>query len=125
MVRLVIGRQGESGLGFDLPEVLKALGPRVLASAWAIDGLHYVSTDERNVSGFQAEEGVRIPGAKLLSGISNLLQVLDGEFRAFEASREPWVIVRAIDSSWWEVESDDSVALSAIRERFRNVDEQS
>jgi hypothetical protein len=72
----------------------------------------------------QGKDGARIVGAELLSSLPNLLQVIDGEFRAFEAGREPWVIVRAFDSSWWEVESEDGVALSAIRERFQNIDEQ-
>jgi hypothetical protein len=124
MARLVIGPQPEGGLGFDLPDVLKALGPRASSSEWAIDRLHYISRDEKNVAAFQAGEGVRTLGAELLSGISNLLQVIDGEFRAFEAGREPWVTVRAVDSSWWEVESEDDTVLSAIRERFPNVAQQ-
>jgi hypothetical protein len=121
---LVIGRQGEAGLGFDLPDVLKALGPRVSSSAWVVNSLNYVSRDERDIPAFQGGAGARILGAELLSSLPNLLQVIDGEFRAFEVGSEPWVIVRAVDSSWWEVESEDGVALSAIRERLRNVDEQ-
>jgi hypothetical protein len=124
MARLIIGSQREGELGFDLPDVLKALGPRVSSSAWAIGGLHYVSRDERDIPALQGKDGARIVGAELLSSLPNLLQVIDGEFRAFEVGREPWVIVRAFDSSWWEVESEDGVTLSAIRERFQNVDEQ-
>ncbi len=123
MARLVIGSQREGGLGFDLPDVLKALGPRVSSSAWAVDGLNYVSRDERDIPALHGGAGARILGTELLLSLPNLLQVIDGEFRAFEAGREPWVIVRAVDSSWWEVESEDGVALSAIRERFQNVDE--
>src|SRR5713101_4087759 len=108
MARLIIGSQREGGLGFDLPDVLKALGPRVLSSAWTVGSLHYVSRDERDIPALQGKDS-RIMGPELLSSLPNLLQVIDGEFRAFEAGREPWVIVRAVDSSWWEVESEDGV----------------
>ena len=93
-------------------------------SAWAIEGLHYVSRDETDIPVLHGEDGARVLGTELLSGLPNLLQVINGEFRAFEADEEPWVILRAIDSSWWEVVSEDSAALSAIRDQFRNVDEQ-
>jgi len=121
---LIIGCQRERGLGFDLAEVLDALGPRVARSAWAIEGLKYVSRDETDIPVLHGGDGARVLGTELLSSLPNLLQVIDGEFRAFKADGELWVILRAVDSSWWEVVSDDSAVLSAIRDQFLNVDEQ-
>jgi hypothetical protein len=125
MSHLIIGCQEEGGLGFDLAEVLDALGPRVVRSAWTIEGLNYVSRDETDIPVLHSGEGERVLGAELLSILPNLLQVIDGEFRAFEAEGEPWVTLRAVDSSWWDVVSEDSAALSAIRDQFHNVTEQS
>lgn len=124
MSHLIIGCQGEGGLDFDLAEVLNALGPRVARSAWTIESLSYVSRDDVEIPLLHSGEGERVPGTELLSSLPNLLQVIDGEFRAFEAEGEPWVILRAVDSSWWEVVSEDSAALSAIHGLFRNVTEQ-
>ncbi|HTG32151.1 MAG TPA: hypothetical protein VLB76_04420 [Thermoanaerobaculia bacterium] len=124
MSHLIIGCQRERGLGFDLAEVLDALGPRVARSAWAIEGLKYVSRDETDIPVLHGGDGARVLGTELLSSLPNLLQVIDGEFRAFKADGELWVILRAVDSSWWEVVSDDSAVLSAIRDQFLNVDEQ-
>jgi len=43
---------------------------------------------------------------------------------AIESDREmPWVVVRAVDSSWWEVISHDAEVREAIRKRFRQVEE--
>lgn len=89
-----------------------------------IRDLNYVSRDERDIPTFHGSERKRIPGDELLASLPNLLQVIDGEFRAFEEGSEPWVIIRAIDSSWWEVQSRDASALDAIRHRFQNVEEQ-
>jgi len=50
--------------------------------------------------------------------------VIDGEFVATESDREsPWVIVRAVDSSWWEAVCDDAEVRHAICKRFRQVEE--
>lgn len=124
MLHLIIRCQREGELGFDLADVLNALGPRVARSTWAIEGLNYVSHDETDIPVLHGGDGARVLGTELLSSLPNLLQVIDGEFRAFEAGGEPWVILRAVDSSWWEVVSEDRAALSAIRDQFRNVDEQ-
>ena len=51
-------------------------------------------------------------------------QVIDGEFRAFEpGAGEPWVIVEAVDSSYYTVQSADAAVLASIRDRFGDVSE--
>jgi len=68
--------------------------------------------------------GQGVKGRDLVSGIEQLLQVIDGAFVAIESDRElPWVVVRAVDSSWWEVISHDPEVREAIRKRFRQVEE--
>jgi hypothetical protein len=123
MVRLVIRPQtAGGGLGFDLRDVLQALGPRVSSSVWAIgDNLNYVSRDESDIPALHRDE---LRGDELISGLPNLLQVIDGEFKASDAETQPWVVVRAIDSSWWEIISDDVATLDSIRNRFQNVSQE-
>ena len=65
-----------------------------------------------------------VNGRDLAAGLAELLQVIDGEFVATESDREsPWVIVRAVDSSWWEAVCDDAEVRHAICKRFRQVEE--
>jgi hypothetical protein len=64
----------------------------------------------------------RISGTLLRDLLSRAAQVIWGEFAAYEDDRDtPWVIVRAIDSSWCEVETDDIAVLDRIRETFVDV----
>ena len=46
--------------------------------------------------------------------------VSDMVFEGFDlGAATPWVVVTAVDSSWWEVRSSDDAALAAIQQRFR------
>ena len=127
MTRLVV-RDGSDaqggGLNFDLAEILAAIGPRSVTSEWILRDLNYVSRDDREIPVFQVEDGSRISGEELRSSLPNLLQVIDGEFIGVEVSSPPWIVVRAVDSSWWEVLSEDAEILKAVRSRFKNVNEQ-
>ena len=51
-----------------------------------------------------------------------MTQVIWGEFTGFkEGVLTPWVILRAIDSSFCEVETDDEQVLDSVRETFSDV----
>jgi hypothetical protein len=115
---------GRGGLEFDLAEILSALGPRVAASRWSCRNLSYVSKDERDIDPLdRAASGGSVEGRDLLSALPQLLQVLDGEFLGTEGLPQPWVVIRAVDSGWWEVRSEDQSALESIRRRFRVVED--
>ena len=112
-------------MDFDLAEVLAALGQRARDCVWRGRNIQYVSRDERDVAAMQSlAEGWEVSGTDLLDGIAQVLQVVDGQFEATVPGGEsPSVVIRAIDSSWWEVLSDDAEVQVAIRRRFRVVEE--
>ncbi len=115
---------GSGGLAFDLAEVLGALGNRVATSRWRCWNLSYVSRDEVDIGPLdRAASGESIDGTDLLAALPRLMQVIDGEFQGFEGEPEPWVIIRAVDTSSWEVSSHDAGTLHAIRATFRVVDD--
>jgi len=115
---------GGGGLEFDLSDVLATLGERVTRSRWRARGLWYLSSDELGVDQLERlSAGATLDGHELLESLPRVRQVIDGEFEAREAdSQRPWVIVRAVDSAWWEVLSDDPAVLAAIRARFRALE---
>jgi hypothetical protein len=53
----------------------------------------------------------------------SIMQVIWGEFRAYEDVHvsKAWVVIRAIDSSFYEVASNDPAVHDAIRGAFRDV----
>jgi hypothetical protein len=114
---------GSGGLEFDLPEILAALGERVAKGRWRCVGLQYTSRDEQNIPVLEeaATSGQPVSGSALTSGIGQSLQVIDGDFEALDENNRCWVIIRAVDSSWWEVWSDDPSVLDAVRVRFQNT----
>ena len=79
-----------------------------------------------------------LPMATAISGVSSyvrrngrsqrITQVIDGEFVARSRDHDsPWLVIKAIDSSWWEVWTDDQRARASVRHRFRavsDIDEQ-
>src|SRR5687768_2739885 len=110
------GAQG--GLEFDLAEMLAALGARVKEAVWRGRGLQYVSSDDQVIDCLErlgSEEDVS--GAELLAILPELRQIIDGEFEARTSpGAAPWVTLRAVDSSWWEVYADDPNVIGAVRE---------
>lgn len=118
-----------SFLDFDLQHVLRALGPRARTSVWQV-GEETSFNEPIAATGDAAddleilsEQGHRISGTDLLRLAENVHQVIWGEFRAYESAicDRPWVIVRAVDSAYYEVESDDIHVQDDIRRAFHDV----
>jgi hypothetical protein len=114
---------GQGGLEFDLREVLLAVEEQSRRCTWRGRDIHYVSRDDCDVGPMHSlGQGRAVAGDDLIDGIGQLLQVIDGEFEATEPGRDnPSLVIRAVDSSWWEVLSDDATVQAAIRRRFRVV----
>lgn len=112
-------------LSFDLAEVLAALGPRAITSSWSYRDLEFVSRNEQEVPELEQNlEATRpLSGQDLLRATGRILQVIDGEFAAFDQEEHtPWVIVRAVDSTWWEVESPDVSVVATVGGCFHSVE---
>jgi hypothetical protein len=112
-------------LTFDLVDVLHALGPKVVSSRWRCSNLWYVSANEQDIEVLEraSAQGELVDGGDLLRAAGRLSQVIDGQFEGLIGDRDPWVIFRAVDSSWWEVLSDERSVLDAVRARFQSVEE--
>lgn len=111
------------GLDFDLADILEALGEKAVRSQWLAEGLWCFGDSEAEIMAL-SEASSAIPGNRLLGMARNLTQIIDGVFSGSEPDHnEPWIVVKAVDSSWWEVWTDDAAALASLRERFRAITE--
>ena len=117
-------------LAFDLRDLLHMLGPSSLNAWWRPrTPIWYIAEEEASVDALEWRDGDAqwTSGSELLNETQRLLQVVDGVIEGFRtpnkltAIDQPWVVLRAIDSSWWEVYTDDSEVLTAIRDRFRDL----
>jgi hypothetical protein len=125
MTRVIIHLGKEAaGQSIGLAELLDVLGERVLLSQWLVSDLNYISIDDNDIEAFASSQNTIIKGSELLASLSKLLQVIDGEFKAFDQEELPWVVLKAVDSSWWEVIAQDTEVIKAIQKNFSNAVQQ-
>jgi hypothetical protein len=69
-------------------------------------------------------EGRReLTGEEMRRFAGTVLQTIDGHFEAHSggAAKRPWLIILAVDSSWFEVWSSKPAVLEGVRARFKHV----
>ena len=69
-----------------------------------------------------SDRQTRVSGQTLLELAANLTQIIDGVFKGYRGSGEqPWITVQAVDSSAYDVESEDEKVLMLMRQHFKQV----
>lgn len=122
-------------LGFDLRDVLRALGPLLPGSDW------FVEIEEATGDVAEVRPGRWLSSAELLDLADGLAQTRDGvavafptsvgrragaedlSLEAFPVSRAELAIA-AVDSSWFEVYAKDPAVANLLRHRFTDVREE-
>ena len=120
-------------------DLIDSPAPRSLEANWVVspvrmqDPRNDASFDEvhddrtgRQVGQDQLEQfaasGSSVSGAVLSKAAHEAHQVIWGEFTGtLPEQTNAWVVIRAIDSTFYEVTSSDEVALGAIRAAFKDV----
>ncbi len=105
------------------------LGERATRASWQVAGvarydgaLLIVGDEAAEQLENLARSSDRFSGALLSDLLNRVAQVIWGESVAYENGQDkPWVIVRAIDSSWCEVETDEMGIVDRVREIFVDV----
>lgn len=120
MSRIIIRDSKDGVLNVDLIDVLNAIGPRVCESEWILRNVEAIG-DAADIMHDVSDSGLPVSGARLVAIASNLVQVVEGIFYGILRDQQ-WIIIRAIDSSEFEVETDEISIIETIRDRFHNVD---
>jgi hypothetical protein len=112
---------GSNFLSFDLREILAAIGNSALASSWRCQYVECTG-DNAEVLHRISDEGRVISGVELVQIVSGIHQTIDGKFQAYrDKANNPWLIIRAVDSTSFDVLSSDSKTLEKMRRNFRDV----
>jgi hypothetical protein len=108
--------------------VLPILGERAIRASWQVAGVaHFDEPLFATGEGATHLEALcqslrRVSGVLLTQIFGQVEQVIWGEFSAYDDGEgTPWVILRAIDGSWSEVETDDLGILDRVRETFSDI----
>jgi hypothetical protein len=121
-----------SVLAFDLRELLDLLAPRSRHANWKVSS---VKSRKSNREWFEvtgeasetlealAETGAQLSGSDLAALAERTHQVIWGEFTASLPAipNDTWITIRAVDSSFYEIESADETVLDKIRSSFDDI----
>jgi hypothetical protein len=121
MTTLRISASPGSGLSFDLRELLDVLGDEGMRATWHCEVGDFVPAEGSKYLPSAYDAASAISGAILYQVASQTGQIIDGVFTATrEGEAGPWVILEAVDSSWWEVTTEDQV-IDAVSGNFSFV----
>lgn len=110
-------------LAVNLIDILQAIAPSVLTSPWQISHLECLGTTAEKLHQI-ADNQQWISGALLLQLAVGITQVIDGKFQGNRLNEnQPWLIITAVDSSAYDVESLDENILAQMRQKFQQVSE--
>src|ERR1700726_676081 len=100
----------DGGLKFDLIDLIRALGPTAESAWWrARTPVWYLAADDMTIPALEAPNagGAWTRGSDLIAIGAQLRQVVDGIIEGVssaappsESEVAPWVVLRAVDSSW-------------------------
>jgi hypothetical protein len=122
-------------LAVDLRHFIALLVPSSLQATWTVSPVKLFCTErdsfeeEFEATGQGGEElealardRSRINGAVLAELANATVQVIWGEFAAtLQRQGDIWLTIRAIDSTFYEVTTEDTTVLDAIRSTFKDV----
>jgi hypothetical protein len=117
----ITARTEDNLLAVDLIDILRLLGSDVEGNSWEISQVECVGSDAEALHQI-ADSETRVSGMKLFEIASNLMQVIYGTFKAYRLGESiPWIVIRAVDSSAYDVETQDEAVLDRIRNSFTQV----
>ena len=110
-------------LAVNLIDILQAIAPVVLTSQWQISHLECLGKTAEKLYQI-ADTQEFISGELLLQLAEGITQVIDGKFQGHRVNESnPWLIITAVDSSAYDVETVDEKILSQVRQQFQQVSE--
>lgn len=110
-------------LAFDLIDILNIVGDKALDSLWEVSNVEAVGESADSLH-YLSDANARLSGSELRKIATGVDQVIDGTFMAYlNGANTPWLLIRAVDSSAYDVESTDESILSHIRGAYTHVTE--
>lgn len=108
-------------LAFDLIDILRLAGPVAESSSWRCRHVECMG-DLAEELHRACEAEPALPGAEMFRLADGGRQIIWGDFEAYRPGEtRPWLIVRAVDSTFYAVITEDEMLVARVRGRFRDV----
>jgi hypothetical protein len=112
-------RYSEAKAATRLDSMLTVLGEMALATTWKVRSVECVGAQADRLHAV-SDSGSPVHGTDLAEIASGVDQVIDGEFRAYGAGEEEaWLVLRAVDSTSWDVASPREDILNRFRAAYK------
>ena len=112
---------GGGWLSFGLSDILDVIGEPALSSEWRCLNLCYITMRDGTFHECR-ERHRKLSGKEFIAFAANVHQTIDGEFIGkTSGSNKAWLIIKAVDSSWFEVWSSKPKVLDELKGRFATV----
>lgn len=122
----------DSVLALDLIDLLRLLAPRSLEVRWVVSTVKSAQPGhewfEATGEGGEllerlAQEDGQLSGFDLAALAERTRQVIWGEFVGSDPAQsdKPWVTIRAVDSTFYEIDSDDKTVLNKISSTYKDL----
>ena len=108
----LIRQHGENGEHYDMSSFFEDFDRYFHVKRWQIQ-VDWCQGDGSSEIERQSENGLSIMDTEFRELYRNIYQTIDGEFQAFDGERRVARLL-AIDSSYWEVESDNQAFIDEM-----------
>ena len=117
----ITDRKEDNSLAVNLVDILHLLGTLTEDTEWEISEVECLGAAADKMHSL-SDRQARVSGQTLLDLAANLTQIIDGVFKGYRGSGEqPWITVQAVDSSAYDVESEDEKVLMLMQQHFKQV----
>jgi hypothetical protein len=118
----VTDKDARNVLTFDLKDILSLLGEKGMKSTWSISGLEAVDGEAAQELHALSDTEQVVSGHRLQELAAVISQTIDGEFvGSLYDSLEPWIRIRVVDSSAFDIITADREVHAKIKGRFSEV----
>jgi hypothetical protein len=96
--------------------------PEAETAEWQLSDVEALDGNAAQEFEHLADRKLKILEHVLVRLSNDVGQVINGCFQAYRnQASEPWIIIRAVDSSAFDVETDSETLIEQIRRQFNNV----
>ena len=112
------------GLSFDLRDILPLLGVDAERSTWRIRYVECYGGDGATSLNSASDTGEVLAGDRLMHLAREVTQVVDGTFSGrLPGQQTDWIIIRAVDSSAFDVQTDRDDILDRLKTKFTRFED--
>ena len=118
----ILDKSEDGFLTVTLEDILRLLGRRAEESVWTISDLETLENAGGDILQKVSDRGTPVHGTELLQLAAARPEIIDGTFKGYEDGEDkPWIVIHAVDSSAYDVETNDERLVDQLRKRFKNV----